>query len=103
YADLAPVPAVAQADLQRLDAGPRAYVVQYRAPATAVPVGGPYVEPYAAVAVAAPVRDTVYTLDSGDKLRVVVFGQEGITGSYMVDAGGHVNLPLIGSVPARGI
>ena len=44
----------------------------------------------------------VYTLDSGDKLRVVVFGQEGITGSYMVDASGNVSLPLVGSVPARG-
>ena len=43
-----------------------------------------------------------YTLDSGDKLRVVVFGQDGITNSYMVDAGGNINLPLIGSVPARG-
>ena len=43
-----------------------------------------------------------YTLDSGDKLRVVVFGQDGITNSYMVDAGGNINLPLIGTVPARG-
>ena len=43
-----------------------------------------------------------YTLDSGDKLRVVVFGQEGITGSYLVDAGGNVSMPLIGTVPARG-
>jgi polysaccharide export outer membrane protein len=43
-----------------------------------------------------------YTLDSGDKLRVVVFGQDGITNSYTVDAGGNINLPLIGSVPARG-
>jgi polysaccharide export outer membrane protein len=43
-----------------------------------------------------------YTLDSGDKLRVVVFGQDGITNSYMVDAGGNINLPLIGAVPARG-
>ena len=31
-----------------------------------------------------------------------VFGQEGISGSYMVDAGGNVNLPLVGAVPARG-
>lgn len=46
--------------------------------------------------------NTPYTLDSGDKLRVVVFGQDGISGSYLVDAGGHVTLPLIGSVPARG-
>ena len=54
---------------------------------------------YAAVSPATP----AYTLDSGDKLRVVVFGQDGITNSYTVDAGGNVNLPLIGTVPARGI
>jgi polysaccharide export outer membrane protein len=44
-----------------------------------------------------------YTLDSGDKLRVVVFGQEGISGSYMVGPGGEISLPLIGAVPARGV
>ncbi|MBI3704305.1 MAG: polysaccharide export protein [Rhizobiales bacterium] len=44
-----------------------------------------------------------YTLDSGDKLRIVVFGQDGITNSYTVDASGNVNMPLVGSVPARGI
>ena len=43
-----------------------------------------------------------YTLDSGDRLRVVVFGQDGISNSYIVDAGGNINLPLIGVVPARG-
>jgi polysaccharide export outer membrane protein len=43
-----------------------------------------------------------YTLDSGDKLRVVVFGQDGITNSYTVDAGGNISLPLVGTVPARG-
>jgi len=43
-----------------------------------------------------------YTLDSGDRLRIVVFGQEGISNSYIVDAGGNVNLPLVGVVPARG-
>jgi polysaccharide export outer membrane protein len=42
-----------------------------------------------------------YTLDSGDRLRIVVFGQDGITGSYLVDAGGNVSMPLIGSVLAR--
>jgi len=43
-----------------------------------------------------------YTLDAGDKLRIVVFGQDGISSSYLVDAGGNVTLPLIGNVPARG-
>ena len=45
---------------------------------------------------------TGYTLDSGDKLRVVVFGQEGLSASYSVDTGGRITMPLIGAVPARG-
>ena len=88
------------------------YVAQYVPPQAAmaqasVPRGGPYVPApapaanygYAAVSPTAP----AYTLDSGDRLRVVVFGQDGITNSYTVDAGGNVNLPLIGTVPARGV
>jgi polysaccharide export outer membrane protein len=43
-----------------------------------------------------------YTLDSGDRLRIVVFGQEGLTNSYLVDASGHIAMPLIGSVMAKG-
>jgi polysaccharide export outer membrane protein len=46
--------------------------------------------------------DGTYTLDSGDKLRVVVFGQDGLTNSYSVDAGGSITMPLIGAVKARG-
>jgi polysaccharide export outer membrane protein len=44
-----------------------------------------------------------YTLDAGDKLRIVVFGQEGLTNSYLVDAGGSINMPLVGTMPARGV
>ena len=47
-------------------------------------------------------RSRPYTLDSGDRLRVVVFGQDGLTNSYVVDASGHIDMPLIGSVLARG-
>jgi polysaccharide export outer membrane protein len=46
--------------------------------------------------------DTAYRLDAGDRLRVVVFGQEGLTNTYAIDAGGSITMPLIGSVPARG-
>ena len=50
-----------------------------------------------------PVRyDASYHLDAGDKLRVVVYGQEGLTNTYAIDAGGSITMPLIGSVPARG-
>jgi polysaccharide export outer membrane protein len=48
------------------------------------------------------VHDRAYRLDAGDKLRVVVFGQEGLTNTYAIDAGGAITMPLIGAVPARG-
>jgi len=47
-------------------------------------------------------RDSVYHLDAGDKLRVVVYGQEGLTNTYAIDAAGSITMPLIGSVHARG-
>jgi polysaccharide export outer membrane protein len=43
-----------------------------------------------------------YTLDAGDKLRVTVFGQEGLSNTYAVDAAGRIAIPLIGAVEARG-
>jgi polysaccharide export outer membrane protein len=46
--------------------------------------------------------DNAYRLDAGDKLRVVVYGQEGLTNTYAIDAGGSITMPLIGAVPARG-
>jgi polysaccharide biosynthesis/export protein len=46
--------------------------------------------------------DKAYRLDAGDKLRVVVYGQEGLTNTYAIDAGGSITMPLIGAVPARG-
>jgi polysaccharide biosynthesis/export protein len=58
----------------------------------------------AVVPVAAqPRRDPVYRLDTGDKLRIVVFGQEGLSNSYFVDAAGQVTIPLIGAVNGRGL
>jgi protein involved in polysaccharide export with SLBB domain len=83
---------------------PQTYAAQpaYQAqPAYAAPKR--YAAPTQSYAYAAPVAaQPAYTLDSGDKLRVVVFGQDGITNSYIVGADGNVNLPLVGAVPARG-
>ncbi|WP_225122097.1 polysaccharide biosynthesis/export family protein [Bradyrhizobium sp. BRP22] len=46
--------------------------------------------------------DSAYHLDAGDRLRVVVYGQEGLTNTYAIDAAGSITMPLIGQVPARG-
>jgi polysaccharide export outer membrane protein len=64
------------------------------------PMSGPMVGP---AAYSAPFQPGGYTLDSGDRLRVVVFGQDGLTNSYVVDASGHIDMPLIGSVAAGGL
>ena len=55
------------------------------------------------VPVAATFEDGPYTLDSGDKLRIVVFGQDALSNNYTVDAQGAVSLPLVGAVEARGL
>ncbi|MCX5493641.1 polysaccharide export protein [Kaistia dalseonensis] len=43
-----------------------------------------------------------YRLDSGDRLRVVVFGQADLTNSYTIDQAGMISMPLVGTVAARG-
>jgi polysaccharide export outer membrane protein len=62
----------------------------------------PVVVPRAVPGVAS-FEDEPYTLDSGDKLRIVVFGQDALSNNYTVDAQGQVSLPLIGNVEARGM
>jgi polysaccharide export outer membrane protein len=44
-----------------------------------------------------------YTLDAGDRLRVIVFGQDSLSNSYGVDGGGRISMPLIGLIEARGL
>jgi polysaccharide export outer membrane protein len=84
--------------------GPAAMATPVAAPMVAT---GPMVAPQAVaapVAVAVPPGpEPAYALDIGDKLRIVVFGQDGLSNSYFVDAAGQVTMPLIGPVRARGL
>lgn len=43
-----------------------------------------------------------YILGSGDRLRITVFEQAGLTNTYSIDQSGYIAFPLVGSVPARG-
>ena len=43
-----------------------------------------------------------YTLSAGDRLRVIVFGQDNLSNIYTVDGAGNIALPLIGSVAVGG-
>lgn len=43
-----------------------------------------------------------YTLDTGDIVRVTVYGDETLSDLYSIDDGGMISFPLVGPVQARG-
>jgi polysaccharide biosynthesis/export protein len=44
-----------------------------------------------------------YRLDTGDRVRVLVAGQDSLSNSYDVDVTGSIEIPSVGAVPARGL
>lgn len=46
--------------------------------------------------------DGPYLLDTGDRLRIFVYGQPNLSRQYVVDHDGRIAVPLIGQVYARG-
>jgi protein involved in polysaccharide export with SLBB domain len=42
-------------------------------------------------------------LQTGDTVRVVIYGEESLTGSYVISPSGEITMPLIGRVPAAGL
>jgi polysaccharide export outer membrane protein len=47
--------------------------------------------------------DTVYRVGPGDSLRIKVVGEEDLTGDFLVDEGGRLDLPMVGVLPADGL
>jgi len=57
---------------------------------------------YNAYALRTPIN-APYQLASGDRLRVIVFGQDNLSNSFSVDGAGNIAMPLIGLVRAQGL
>ncbi|HTQ13611.1 MAG TPA: polysaccharide biosynthesis/export family protein [Rhizomicrobium sp.] len=57
-----------------------------------------------ATASAAAAQDvsSTYRLGTGDKVRVIVYGEDDLGGTFEVDGNGMISLPLIGQVKATG-
>lgn len=47
--------------------------------------------------------ETLYTLGSGDRLKVTVYGEADLSGEFQVDGNGGVSFPLIGQVLVKGL
>ena len=52
---------------------------------------------------AVPVEAEIYRLDTGDQLRVTVFGQTDLSGDFTVDGTGAISMPLLPPILARGL
>lgn len=50
-----------------------------------------------------PPAEAALLLSSGDKVTMVVFGQTELTGEYVVDAVGDLNLPMVGRIRVAGL
>jgi polysaccharide export outer membrane protein len=48
-------------------------------------------------------RTSDYRLGAGDRMRIIVYGQEKLTGEYVLDGAGVLAFPLIGQVQANGM
>ncbi|MGD0191289.1 MAG: polysaccharide biosynthesis/export family protein [Rhizomicrobium sp.] len=46
---------------------------------------------------------TTYHLATGDKVHVIVYGEDDLSGDFDVDSNGYLRLPLIGQVKAQGL
>lgn len=44
-----------------------------------------------------------YRLGGGDQIRIIIFGEDQLTGDFRVDDRGRIALPLLGSVQAGGL
>jgi polysaccharide export outer membrane protein len=48
-------------------------------------------------------RAASYRLGGGDRIRIITFGEEQLTGEFGVDDQGNIALPLLGTVKAAGL
>lgn len=67
--------------------------------------GGPQPVPASSVSASTSVESLreAYTLGGGDELRVLVFGEEDLSGEFVIDGDGFIALPLIGELNAGGL
>src|SRR5690348_247192 len=43
-----------------------------------------------------------YLLGTGDKVKIIVYGEDDLSGTFQIDARGFVQLPLVGAIMAAG-
>jgi protein involved in polysaccharide export with SLBB domain len=72
--------------------------------ATGLQLGGCYTDygPVASDSVPVGAYNVASHLQSGDQLKVIVFGEDALSGIYEISPSGTITMPLVGAVPAAG-
>ncbi len=65
--------------------------------------GGPATERSSGLRNANVGEQRIYRLGVGDKVKVLVFGEADLSGSFEINAGGHIAMPLAGDIAAKGL
>lgn len=65
--------------------------------------GDPPPSALATVAAGVPISDEHYRLGISDKIRVTVYGETDLSGEFVVDSTGQIQLPLVGQVKAANL
>lgn len=59
--------------------------------------------PVVAASRASIVNDGNYRLGAGDKMKITVYGEQDLSGEFLVTANGHVQFPLLGEIQAADL
>lgn len=65
-----------------------------------------FMTPAASLAQAQPTGGRVipeYHLGAGDKVRIITYGEESLSGEFFVSGSGKIAVPLVGELPATGL
>ncbi|HKU64610.1 MAG TPA: polysaccharide biosynthesis/export family protein [Rhizomicrobium sp.] len=60
-------------------------------------------QPVVAARRAPIVNDGNYRLGAGDKMKITVYGEQDLSGEFLVTANGHVQFPLLGEIQAADL
>jgi polysaccharide export outer membrane protein len=63
---------------------------------------GPALPPPSFATNTGPGLEKAYRLQVGDKLKLIVFGEENLSGDVEINGRGRIQIPLVGEIPASG-
>jgi polysaccharide export outer membrane protein len=70
---------------------------------TSIGISTPDSTKTASAANSSPVSSAQLRLSAGDKVKVIVFGEDKLSGDYQIDTAGYLSLPLAGTIQAAGL